>query len=351
MIKLLVILTKFHHHGENSGYKQILKFLPPAIELGIDESQPKKTPRIKQKYQWLFEWDAKKLSKNVDIIHVFYGEDYFRFLPWLCTKTPIVATFHQPASTLKREVIKGDLRGRIGMITHLFTKKRFEKLAAAIVTEKSQKEVLSLVMDDSKIHVIPLGVHLSQFTEGFELLKSQGIAKRLNKVVTVGNWKRDWEFYKRVVAMSSLKKMNLEFHLVNRKFSEEEKEEFRQLGVHVHDDLSDMKLKEQLYTSSVMYLPVSEASGNNALFESLAIGTPVVISDVFNGDFFIEENCVRLSSRDNELAALEAIVSFCQNDEQSRAQILHLCKLVAQRYDWKDVAEKTLNIYNSILER
>ena len=106
VMKVLAILTRFKHHGEHSGYKQILKYIKPIFELGINEDDGVNVGKLKLKYQWLFEWESLRYRKHVDLVHVMYGEDYLRFSPYLFRKIPVVATFHQPAASLEREIYR-----------------------------------------------------------------------------------------------------------------------------------------------------------------------------------------------------------------------------------------------------
>jgi len=108
-MKVLAILTRFKHHGEHSGYKQILRYIKPTFELGINEDDGSEVGVLKSKYQWLFEWQSFRFRNHVDIVHVMYGEDYLRFSPYLFRRIPVVATFHQPAASLEREILRGDL--------------------------------------------------------------------------------------------------------------------------------------------------------------------------------------------------------------------------------------------------
>jgi hypothetical protein len=127
-LKILIIRTDFKHHGKDSGYKQILNYIHPYRIFGINEREENVSiPYFKLKYQWLYEFDTYKNKGMGDLVHILYGEDYFRWSTKLFTKIPVVATFHQPADLLEREVIYGDYRGRIGKLTHLLSKNRFKK--------------------------------------------------------------------------------------------------------------------------------------------------------------------------------------------------------------------------------
>ena len=348
-IRLLVLLTKFAHHGDNSGYKQLLKFTHPAVVLGVNEETLQLKHGLKGKYQWLYEWEAVKYRSQVDLIHIMYGEDYFRFSPWLVSKKPIVVTFHQPYESLLREVRKGDYKGRIGAITHFFTKKRFQKISAAIVTEASQKAALSEVMDPNKIYVIPLGVHLRSFSEAFENFRDLGILKEARQVITVGNWKRDWQLYEQVVKLAIAENRGIYFHLVNRNLSEDLRARLSSLGVIIHKNIDDLQLKRLIYQSSVMYLPVTEASGNNALLEALALGVPVVMTNVLKEAPALSEEVLTLHEKGSAASALNDLLSYLNKDKDSMISINDICRQEATRFDWPEIANRTIDLYKKVL--
>ncbi|MFN6378437.1 MAG: glycosyltransferase [Flavobacteriales bacterium] len=349
-MRVLVLLTKFSHHGANGGYKQLIKFVKPTVELGVDEDFIQSKKGLRAKYQWLYEFDIRKYLNQFDLIHIMYGEDYFRFSPWLYPKKPIVVTFHQPYESLLREVRKGDYKGRIGAITHLFTKRRFKKISAAIVTEASQKRALSEVMDANKIHLIPLGVHLEAFSSAFESFERNGEKKNARQVITVGNWKRDWSFYCEVVEMCKNLRININFHVVNRNLSEALKTQFRSLGVTVHEGLDDASLKLEVFRSSLMFLPVTEASGNNALLESLALGVPVLMTDVLKEKSILSERAVAFHKRNDAEDAIQKIRAYFELSESERGSISDICRSEATQFDWPVVAARTMELYKQVIE-
>ena len=71
-MKVLAILTRFKHHGEHSGYKQILRYIKPTFELGINEDDGSEVGVLKSKYQWLFEWQSFRFRNHVDIVKTSY---------------------------------------------------------------------------------------------------------------------------------------------------------------------------------------------------------------------------------------------------------------------------------------
>ncbi|MCC6600478.1 MAG: glycosyltransferase [Crocinitomicaceae bacterium] len=351
-MNVLVLLTDFSHHGEHSGYKQILQFIQPAFVLGVNERKGIHTTGLRSKYQWIFEWDIWKHRKEADLIHIMYAEDYLRFSPLLYPDIPIVATFHQPAESLEREIASGDMKGRMGKITHRLSKNRFGKLAAAIVTEAGQKKVLSRVMPSEKIHIIPLGVHLSGFRETFDSLKKSSEPMVPCRVVTVGHWLRDWDFYFRVIDRCADLMTGWEFVIINRRLEGNLLEKINQRqNVKWIKDASSEELKKILYTSAVHFLPVTAASGNNAVIESLAMGCPVVMTDVFNSSFHIGAPAVTLYKKNSLEEAITYLENFVNLNADARKRVKEATFASSAAFDWSEIARKTQEVYNQVLNK
>lgn len=349
--KILVIRTDFSHHGSESGYKQLLRYISPAYILGLKEGDEELVSKSRLRYQWLFEFSARKFKNKIDLIHVMYAEDYLRFSPMLFPRIPVVATFHQPPDTLEIEISSGKTRGKVGQYTHWLTRSRFRKLAAAIVTEENQKAVLSKVMPPSRIHVIPLGVHLSGFHRVYNEMRAKNEIPVRGQIITVGNWLRDWKFYISVLQYCQLHRKEYVFHLINRKLEPDLETELTAFSnLQIHRNISDSDLKKMLYLSRVHFLPVSGASGNNALMEGLAIGCPAVMTDVVSPDFPLRSESVRLyktGQLDSAMICLDDILNL--NEEQ----YLALKESTFARsipFDWKEIATRTLKVYqNSVI--
>jgi len=351
-LRILVIRTDFSHHGEYSGYKQLLKYINPSVILGVNERTGEHISGLKSRYQWLFELDIRAYRSHIDLIHIFYGEDYLRFSPQLYPEIPIIATFHQPAELLRQEVITGSLRGRIGRLTHRLSRNRFERLAAAIVTEESQKRVLEQVMPAERIHVIPLGVHLNAFRESFEHFQEKRIPTDPYHIITVGNWLRDWNVYAETARLAAQRHPDWRFHLVNRRLDSAVRRKLQQCpNVIIHQEVDNASLKEMLFTSRVLFIPVTGASGNNALLEAMAMGCPVVMTDVFNGRFMISEPEVRLHHRGDASHALERISEVMDLQPDNYLSLKASTFARASEFDWAEIARRTMKIYELVCRK
>jgi glycosyltransferase involved in cell wall biosynthesis len=346
-IRSVALTTYFKHHAKHGGYAQVLNYTRPVKIFGIDENTEMPS-RFRQKYQWMYEFDAARYAKrnNIDIIHILYGEDYFRFSHLVAGTIPVISTFHQPAEMLERDVHYGNLRGRVGRLTHFFTSGRFKKLAAAIVLSNSQKDVLKKVMPEEKIAVIPHGVALDYYTSEaarFEVNRST------QQILTVGQWMRDWDFYFEFLSYCREKNIPWIFHLVNRTLPEQYK---RVVGDHpnlvYHEGASDSELIKLYLQSAAQFLPVHQAAANNAVVESFALGCPVLMTDVVFDDFY-DKNVLKYYKKNNLQSALDGLKSLLEMNEAEAILMSNRAVNAAAAFDWRVIGEQTLNLYRKVL--
>ena len=82
-LKHISVCTKFAHHGEKGGYKQLLRFTRPQWVTGIDETSPQSLfqKNFSSRYKWLYEFSAAAYARmrQIPLIHLLYAEEYFRF--------------------------------------------------------------------------------------------------------------------------------------------------------------------------------------------------------------------------------------------------------------------------------
>lgn len=341
------LLTRFRHHKPDGGYKRLIAELRnrhevQVREFGNDETLdgfPNTTfEKLQANYKWLAEWNAWKYSKSdePDVVHVMYGEEYFRFSHRLFPSTPIVATFHQPAEILEREMIKGDHGGRVAAWTHRMNSNRFRLLSAAIVTNPDQLFALKPVMPLDRIHVIPLGVDVHPAP-----VKSP---EGRNGVLTLGNWFRDWETYLEVVR--SMPEVN--FYLVNRQLPGEIQQSVDVIpNCQYRPNLSDAELSRLVSGCACAFLPLQKLAGSNALLECLAGGLPIVMSNV-NASIWQEMNphCVALFEPYNAHEATKLLRVILSNTTRD---IREECVEIAKTFSWESISLQTYQLYQNLI--
>jgi glycosyltransferase involved in cell wall biosynthesis len=344
-MRILALLTRFKHHRPDGGYKRLLQELERhhAAEIrswGNDETDAGfpsgRLDRLQMSYKWVAEFRAARGVKGwrPDLVHIMYGEEYFRFSHRLFRGIPLVATFHHPADVLDRELKHGDHGGRVAKWTHALNRGRFAHLAAAIVTHPDQKAVLSAFMPAERIHVIPLGVDLPE----------PSAQPEREGCLTLGNWFRDWAMYEKVTQAMP----ETPFHLVNRNLPEDVRERLQGWpNVTYHPDVSDAELQRLIASSSVAFLPLQKLAGSNALLECLAGGLPVVMSDVNAGEWAnaAPEAVRRFRADDAEEAVRRVREQLARTGLAQRA----LCVEIAKTYSWPQVAARTHELFESLL--
>jgi glycosyltransferase involved in cell wall biosynthesis len=341
---ILAITSRYKHHGESTGYVQLKKFLPPKYEVGIDET--KNQPYIVRAYKWLFEFYAwYKYRKSAKLLHIYYGEEYYRFSSILFKNIPIVATFHQPPEKLMYEILQGGDGGRIYRFTHRLTKNRFKRLSAAIVLEESQKEVLKQVMPESKIHVIYHGI----FTENSTHIEFSKKNKSPFQILTIGNWLRNWEFYEEVIASFERENHPVIFKLINRQINLSTLEKLSSYkNFSFIKNADDDLLQQEIKNSLAVFLPLQSAAGNNAVMESLALGTPLILPDIYSLNYQLRNSAVRFYSPNQinscKTEILELISVSTDEYESIQKDALKLIK----RFDWSEIAKQTATIYKMV---
>lgn len=343
----VAIRTSYVHHAQHAGYKQILRYTKPKAIFGIDENVNVQRRSIYSKYLFFNEWKAASyINKNdVDLLHILYGEEYYRFSARLL-QVPVVVTYHQPPNILRQEITSGDYMGKVYGWAHRFNKNRFEKLAAAIVMTDAQKEVLAEVVDHGKIHVLPLGADIKLFTQ-----KAQNMPeKRLhNQLLTVGEWQRDWDFYFNFVNYCAVNHPDWKFILVNRKLSEQYRKKVNECGnLTYYNGIDDANLYSFYKSSTLQFLPFLSTAGNNSLNESLAFGCPVV-TNILGASYKFQDQIIKLCKQYTceEMAA--ACSSITSMNDQYLIKISQLAVDSVSQFDWENIANKTIEIYNSVI--
>jgi glycosyltransferase involved in cell wall biosynthesis len=348
-IKVLAIRTDFIHHGEDSGYKQILKFTHPYKVIGINERDGlNHNSKLYLKYPWLFEFSALKYRKEIDLIHILYGEDYFRWATSLFKNIPVVVTFHQPAELLEKDVITGDYRGRVGKLTHNLNKNRFTNLAAAIITNISQKEVLKKVLPENKIHYIPLGIHLDEMNKKFSDYISTHTNRTIKRgtIITVGNWLRDWDFYIEVVKECK----NLKFILVNRMLDEKYKNRVSDFpNLTYLENIPDDKLFNYFLESDVQFMPLAAMAGSNAFIQGMALGCPLVITDLGENSMLNHNLSISVYKKGNVADCVQKIQKVLDLPVEKLLELKHLANSYASSYSWEKIAKKTIELYKQVI--
>lgn len=198
----------------------------------------------------LYSWQHKE-----DVVfHIIYGDNiYAKFFYNLKRKKhKVVVTVHQP---LERYLINKKTMNKILWPDHL------------IVLAANELEEFKKTTGRNNVSYIPHGI-CTDFYMPTDEVKQNG------SVLMVGNWLRNFELAKDV-----FKKLHEEHPeiVINMVGSPVRREEFSPY-VNYYSGISDDDLLKLYRESSVMYLPITRFTANNALLEAGATGCNILIS-------------------------------------------------------------------------
>lgn len=344
MKKSIAIVSIFKHHSHFAGYKNVLRFTKPIRTFGIDYT--KDPPAILRAHYFFHEFIAriKTIGLKFDVLHILYGEDYYRFSRILFPFKKIVVTFHQPPAILRQELDRGNYNGRVAGFTHSLMRGRIRKLDAAIVMTEEQREVAKEFIPLDKIHIIPLGVELKELNDKFFI--SRTTQRKVEQFITVGEWQRDWNLYLRTVAYAKEKFPYLKFILVNKNINEELKLEISKYSnVEYRNDITNEELFALYLDSFAMFLPLKSAAGNNALNEGLALGCMVLSNLKFKHLKNSEKYVFNFESNEEFGATYERLSLLSHNE---RHEISLASNEAMQEYSWENVSKKLSDLYEKV---
>jgi len=229
--------------------------------------------------------------------------------------------FHQPPEKL-HTLINDDI---------------FNAIDHAIVLSRLQADDLSRFLPHEKISELQHGIDIDYFTPDITR-KDKGTFTCLS----VGNWLRD---YDTVMAVSqSLKSIpDIEFHIVSSKVNPSETPG----NVYVHQNISDESLLHLYQKADVFFMPMLDATANNAILEALACGVPVITTRLAGIESYLSGKEAILIEPGDASLYHDAIMSL-YND---RSIIDEMCQYARKRgieLSWSNFARKIENIIMDI---
>lgn len=347
----IAIRTNYRHHGDRSGYKQLLRYTRPVKTFGVVESA---TDSLKpwnpiRRYKWLAEipaaWYARR--RHVRLIHILYGEEYFRFSTYLPSSARIVVTFHQPPDLLLDEMWTGSRQGRLYGLSHRLTRGRLQAVDKVIATTEQQKEVLAQFIPSDRIVCIPLGCYSIEKTQQ---IQQEPPAADRKQILTVGNWRRDWDLYHRFLQFCSIHHTDWQFVLVNRAICGELLPKLQKLpNFRYEANVDDARLMELHLKSRVQFLPLLSAAGSNAVNDSLAFGLPVLTNTHLDPVAYGRSAAIQTHTTGDVPAMAERCGTIINLPSGEFAHLRREAMKVAESFDWSVVAAKTIQLYWSLL--
>jgi glycosyltransferase involved in cell wall biosynthesis len=332
-LRIRFVHTRFPHWGGRSGYVHLVDYLDRQrfrvalhgasdshadLPLWLNPFRAALRRRIRGRMPWYklsdlnaeIEGFAACLGGRHDIVHFLDGEHAPQFLPaWLGRArrrraVRLVATYHQPPGLLG-DMVNPDV---------------VRSLDRVLLVSPSQRGFFERHLPPERVHVLLHGVDADFFRPA---APPDGTGSL--RCITVGNWLRDWQ----IVGEVASRMPEMGFDLVTGRTTGLEV----LANVRIHKGLDDDALAALYRRADILFLPLLEATANNALIEGMASGLPVLATDLSSVRAYLPDGGAILvppGSADGFVAALERL----RDAKKERARLGAAARARAEALAW-----------------
>ncbi|MBI3812118.1 MAG: glycosyltransferase family 4 protein [Nitrospirae bacterium] len=348
-----VIRTRYPHWGRYSGINQYLRYLDldtfqisERLASDNDEDFPIQNPAIRNRLRravqkrgmaWYklsdlaAEMDAfrRGWAGSADIIHYLDGEHSAQYLPGLFkrfwrSRPKLVASYHQPSELLDA-LIRKEVASRLDGVT---------------VVSPDQVAYFQAFLPADRISLIPHGIDTDFFRPGVPPRPDGSF-----RCITVGHYLRDFNAV-RQVAIKLREFREIEFHVV----SSQARELSDLANVKIHTGIDDAGLLKLYQTVHLLFLPLVQATANNALLEGIACGLAGVLTDLPSVRYYLPDGAAILVPNNDPDRFAEAIRELARRPDHL-ARLGQAARKRAEELDWRRISPEYQALYAALVDR
>lgn len=233
---------------------------------------------------------------------------------------------------------------------------RYWQMADRVVAmSEEDKKIMQQVVPNLEVDIVPNGVDIDYFDKEKAISSGVKIDKNIDSpiVLFVGSctWLQNREaieiLYKKVWPKIKIQLPNARLWIIG-KSAQEFFSKFRSDEVRV-DEIED--IREAYFSAKVLVAPLYGAGGTRYKnFEAFASGVPVVTTSIgIGGTEAIDGRDVIIRDEPEELAKFA--IKVIQDKNLSNRLSKNAKILVKEKYDWKQISEKLIQIYEELQKR
>ena len=354
--QILTVRTYHGHHSARSGPYQYVRHLnreafeaehiavPLGTELVGECAESFRRAGLlmgarsfgQQGNAWLAEAEVlfRCAARPVDLVHFIDGELGGWLLSALppslfagCRRPAMVITLHQPRMVLQG-MINADLL------------KDFDGVIALC---RDQRDFLAGYVDQSRIFLVPHGIDTEYFAPQRDRSER---APGPFRVLMVGHWLREVTMALDAFAAVRNSGVDAELTIISPAFPSVEGRE----GVILRSGVSDEELRQAYWDADVVFVPLKDATANNALLEAMACGRPVVSTDVGGVRECVGDGAGILCPPGDVALHGQALLRLVRAPVL-RERMGRAGRARAEELDWRHVARQYEAVYGAILDR
>lgn len=334
----VICLTKrFPHHTQSGGYDALARYLN-AIEISrpalaslsgrawnkawtLRHAHHAIHPRYEFADRLVEEqafWTAWRHRSG--IIHALYGDEQIDVLLRRISLLPgkLVLTLHLPLNQIRQTFSR-------------YPDEIMRRLGGVVVVGSGCAAELEDWLGPGKVLFAPHGVD----TEAFAPRLVNPPEKP--RFLCVGWHMRDFALAHAAIDRCAQAGLDIEFHMVMRS----DKRAFFTgcANVHFHSDITEDELIGLYCSADALFLPLIDATANNAILEGLSCGTPVITTRVGSIGDYVDESCGWLLPAGNVDAAFDCLSFIAANRPFASSRRVP-ARRKAEEFAWPKVASQ-----------
>lgn len=343
---MIALSFSFHHHGYYSSYHRLLHYLT-ADDTVVDATLPQWAQQRPFKLRGLTEkafrmWKesvAWRHAKNTsaDWLHYLYPEHgYYIGKKKQQKRTKLAMSCHLSQSTLEANPV-----------IHSRLCEGFSIADALIVMSPDSVGYYQQLAPNAKVRFILHGVDVHYFCPG----TVRHADNEAIQILTVGIMQRDFKSLALLINLAASEGKQWKFVLLSNRESLESVRSMLTVkgmeSVQFLSGISDEALLRLYQESNVLYLPLLDATANNAVVESMACGLPMLLTDfaatrAYAGDtaFYVEQG--------NYSGAFEQMEHLFRAPTQLKDAATKAREVAVSELAWEAIIQKHRNLFDEV---